>query len=67
LGSGQIPLASTTISAQMEVPVKGVASILRIYQLTHSIISREKIKHLLFEKSRIGKVLPYINIKVIGR
>jgi hypothetical protein len=51
----------------MEVPVKGVASILRIYQLTHSIISREKIKHLLFEKSRIGKVLPYINIKVIGR
>jgi hypothetical protein len=51
----------------MEVPVKGVASILRIYQLTRSSVSRETIKHLLFEKSRIGKMLPHINIKAIGR
>ena len=64
---GSTPLASTTISAQMGAPDKGLASILHIYQLTHCKISREILKHLLFEKDRMYKALPHINIRAIGR
>ena len=64
---GSTPLASTTISAQMGAPDKGLASILHIYQLTHQMVSREILKHLLFEKDRMYNALPHVNIKAIGR
>jgi hypothetical protein len=60
-------VGSTTISAQMEAPDKGLASILHIYQLTHCLVSRERLKHLLFKKDRMYKALPHINMRAIGR
>ena len=67
LDRGLIVLASTTISAQMEAPDKGYASILLIHRHTHCIVARETLNYLLFQKDRIGKFLPYINVKAIGR